>query len=90
MKKLWEKLCHLYPKRGPYGGGGGNLGSISSTFYVRLFRTNVLRETFLYLDFRSEFFLAQKYWRKSRAYNVAEIDSWSEQYTKSVTYYKLC
>ncbi len=34
--------------------------SISSTFYARLFRANVSRETFLYLDLRFKLF-----WRKN-------------------------
>ncbi len=42
------------------------LESISSTFYARLFRTNVLRETFLYLDLR--FVLL---WRKNIGANAA-------------------
>jgi hypothetical protein len=34
--------------------------SISPTFYVRLFRTKVSRQAFLYLHFRFELFLAQE------------------------------
>jgi hypothetical protein len=49
--------------------------SISSTFYPRLFRTNVSRETFFVLRFNVSTFLAQKYWRNSRAYNVGNINS---------------
>ncbi len=40
------------------------LVSISPTFYAPLFRTKVLRQAFLYLNFRFELFLAQEYWRK--------------------------
>jgi hypothetical protein len=36
-------------------------------------------QNFLYLDFNLDFtlvlFLAQKYWRESRAFNVGEIDT---------------
>ncbi len=38
--------------------------SILPTFYTRLFRTKVLREAFLYLNFRFELLLAKEYWRK--------------------------
>jgi hypothetical protein len=42
--------------------------SISSTFYARLFHTNVSRETFLYLDLRFKLF-----WRKNIGAKTALI-----------------
>jgi hypothetical protein len=42
------------------GEGPGEEVSISPTFYMQLFRTEVSRNTFLYLHFRFEFF-----WRKN-------------------------
>jgi hypothetical protein len=60
--------------------------SISPTFYARLFRTKVSRESFV-LRFKVCTFLAQKYWRKSRAYNVGEIDSLLPRTLATATYF---
>jgi hypothetical protein len=39
-----------------------DLGSISPTFYARLFCTKVSREAFLFLQLRLNFLFAQEYW----------------------------
>ncbi len=48
--------------------------SISPTFYVRLFCTEVLRAAFFTFILGLYFFSAQEYWRKSRTLNVGEND----------------
>ncbi len=52
QRKTWKRLLRF------------NLhGSISPTFYARLFRTKVSREAFLCLPWRLNFLFAQEYWR---------------------------
>ncbi len=52
------------------------MGSISPTFYERLFRTKVLRKAFFVLAVKVKLFIGARILAQIRFKNVGEIDSW--------------